>query len=1000
MDEELYEKDGDQQESPFDEMTAVRTPREALRRLQSILGGVLEFDVSILSFWNEDEKETFLYIVPSEAGQSPSLRRLPASSPPEFRLIDGSLVAVSKLDERHSSLQITTLFSDKERYVQSGLSVPIRTSGERPATLVLASYSESLVGRRAVFDDSELKMQLAEVLEGIDPTGAIPELHEEHRLSYEEIFHRLSTAAAVISPDGTLHQINQAFESLTGYGPADVARGLTLFEIFHPKDRPRLSRILGAVSDDGTSKAASGAVELTLVGRDGGERVVVLNQSALSVEERLTVTLNDVTPYRQHETDLRDWVDRIEAINKITTAVNSSLDFEELFATVCKHVRDIIHYDLACLVLKSDLDSRGCLRAAMCGGGRTSLADIDPSRFADFLERHRNTIISSWQGEDSDLIRSLLGEKVKSFRILPLILNGEPEGCFCVGSFYPDAFSSYHTAVLRGIAAQLATAVHKSRMYLEMQKHLSNLNHLARTSTAMTATLEINGILAQVVEAVEDILAPKIVWVESLKRGELVPLAVAGEAVEEKPVQPVQANAAMQRYLRSEARIYIDQLTEDDTLPEARKQALLALGVQRLLGLPIGRQGPGAMLLWIGRDEGHPFTKSEDELLLTLVSHASAAVANAHLVNEIRETKNYLQNVIESSIDAIVTVDRAGRITFVGKGGQETFGYKEEEIVGQPAWKLYVGGKKVAERLRRELMKKNGKLIDHHIEVFRSDGTKVPVSLSVSRIRSHKGRTVGYLGIAKDMTEQRRAEEEIRRKSEELENFVYLISHNLKAPIVSVQGFASLLMSEGEELEPDQRQRYLDRILKNLTHMQQMIHDLLEFSRIGRIERKREVVDLQQLVESLVDEMRLQLMEKRIAVEVPHDLPRLSCDRDGLAAVFSNLLSNAVKYIGTTEEPKIEIGWEDKGRFYVFWVRDNGIGIEPKYQEKVFELFHRGGADRRVEGTGVGLAIVKRIVENHGGVVRIAAEPGDGTTVYFSIPKKPRGQAPNPDSGR
>jgi len=1001
MDQERFEKDGGQEENPFDEMTAVRTPREALRRLHSLLRGVLDFNVSLLSFWSGAEGEAYLYVVGADSvDDSPTLRRLPASSPPEFRLIDGNLVALSHLDERHSSTQITTLFSNQERSLQSGLTVPIQTRDNGRVSLVLASYTESLVGRRAVFDDPGLKTQLAQVLEGIASHGVFSHRHEGRGFSYQEVFQRFATPAAIVSADGTVHLMNDALEALCGLGTAEVSRGLTLFEVIHPKDGHRLARFLAASDKDEASWPASAGIECTLIKRDGSERVVMLHSSRLRAGDRLVVAFHDVTRYKQSETDLRDWVDRIEAINKITAAVNSSLDFEGLFATVCDHIRDMIDYDIASLVLRSEVDSEGCLRAAVCGASQPQRVDVSPARFAEFLQRHGDTIIESWEGEDEKLLRSLLGERVRSFRILPLLLNQEPEGCLCVGSYYPQAFSSYHTAVLRGIAAQLAIAVHKSRMYREMQRHLSNLNHLAQNSTALTATLDLDRISSQVVQAAEQILAPRIVWVESLKRGELVPVATAGQVDAAALLKAIQPTAGIRRILRSQRPVHIERLRSDRTLPAPRKKALLEAGVQRLTAIAIKRLAPGPMLLWIGREAGRAFTEFEEELLLTLASHAAAAIAKAYLYSEVRETKNYLQNVIESSIDAIVTVDRAGRITFVGKGGQETFGYKEQDVVGKPAWQFYVGGRAEAARLWQMLIKKKGKLSDHPIEIFRSDGTAVPVSLSVSKIRNHKGRTVGYLGIAKDMTEQRRAEREIRRKSEELENFVYLISHNLKAPIVSVQGFASLLMSEGDELDDAQRQRYLDRILKNVAHMQEMIHDLLEFSRIGRVERKEERVNLQELLESLVEEMRLQFMEKRIAVRLPADLPIVTGDRDGLQAIFSNLLSNAVKYIGNPEEPKIEVGWEDKGRFFVFWVRDNGIGIEPKYQEKVFDLFHRGGQGHEVEGTGVGLAIVKRIVENHGGAVQIVSERGVGTTVSFTLPQKEGRQKTKTRAGR
>lgn len=235
---------------------------------------------------------------------------------------------------------------------------------------------------------------------------------------------------------------------------------------------------------------------------------------------------------------------------------------------------------------------------------------------------------------------------------------------------------------------------------------------------------------------------------------------------------------------------------------------------------------------------------------------------------------------------------------------------------------------------------------------------------------------------------QTTAENLMRNSMEALEDFVYVISHNLKAPIVSIQGFSEILDEEvGPMLAPEQR-HFLDRLRKNAALMEKMILDLLEFSRLGHTPVKFEPINLKDLAQSVVDEIRLLGQAPETEFILPRPI-RLYADVAELKTVFENLLSNAVKYRRPESPLCVEIGWEELPRFHVLWVRDNGIGMEPCFQAKAFDLFQRGPDVGQIPGTGVGLAIVRRIVENHQGVVRLDSKLGEGTTIYFTLPKIP-----------
>ena len=229
---------------------------------------------------------------------------------------------------------------------------------------------------------------------------------------------------------------------------------------------------------------------------------------------------------------------------------------------------------------------------------------------------------------------------------------------------------------------------------------------------------------------------------------------------------------------------------------------------------------------------------------------------------------------------------------------------------------------------------------------------------------------------------------ELDDKNKELESFVYIVSHDLKAPLVSLTGFASVLLNNYKEYLDETGQLYLSRIQTNVEQMGRLIQDLLELSKIGQMVNDYESVDVTKIIRETIETLEIQLKEKGTEVIIQEDLPTIICNRVRIKQVFENLVSNANKFIGEdNSNPRIEIGCHNnQEEFFEFFVKDNGIGIQKEYHEKVFELFARLG-NLKVEGTGVGLAIVKKLVESHRGKIWVDSEVEKGATFYFTLPK-------------
>ncbi len=230
--------------------------------------------------------------------------------------------------------------------------------------------------------------------------------------------------------------------------------------------------------------------------------------------------------------------------------------------------------------------------------------------------------------------------------------------------------------------------------------------------------------------------------------------------------------------------------------------------------------------------------------------------------------------------------------------------------------------------------------------------------------------------------------QELETKNAELERFTYTVSHDLKSPLVTIKGFLGLLEQDALAGDAERMQRDIAQINTAAEKMQRLLSELLELSRIGHQVNPPEAVSLSELAREAVALVTGPIKARGIEVEIDPEMPVVYGDRVRLLEVYQNLIENAVKFVGDQKKPRIEIGASQAGDSVVGFVRDNGIGIDPKYHEKVFELFDRLHHD--TEGTGIGLALVKRIVEVHGGRVWVESEGRDqGSTFFFTLPRRP-----------
>jgi len=368
---------------------------------------------------------------------------------------------------------------------------------------------------------------------------------------------------------------------------------------------------------------------------------------------------------------------------------------------------------------------------------------------------------------------------------------------------------------------------------------------------------------------------------------------------------------------------------------------------------------------------------------------------NQQLQQEIEDRKQAEKRIhalLETAPNPMVLIDDAGTIVLINAQTETSFGYPMDELLGQPVTIL------VPERFRELHREYLGNFFAHPIpqqigmsrDLYgrRKEGSEFPIEIGLYPFQTETGMWVRY--AISDITERKRAEEALARKMEELarsnadlEQFAYVASHDLKEPLRAVSGGVQLLQRRYEGQLDERAGEFIALAIDGTSRMERMIEGLLAFSRVGTRGGKFEPVDGAKVLTAALQNLQAAIQESG-AVVTQDPLPTVNADAVQLLSLFQNLIGNALKF-RRTEPPRIHVGaqWSDGN--WRFSVRDNGIGIESQYFERVFGVFQRLHTRREYPGTGIGLAICKKIVERHGGRIWVESMPGEGSTFYFTL---------------
>ena len=353
----------------------------------------------------------------------------------------------------------------------------------------------------------------------------------------------------------------------------------------------------------------------------------------------------------------------------------------------------------------------------------------------------------------------------------------------------------------------------------------------------------------------------------------------------------------------------------------------------------------------------------------------------------------FQSNLLSRVQDAIIALDGNYNVSYWNKMAEEMFGWSEDEVIGRNSGELLQS--KIPNSSRDKSIEKmeNESKYDGEVYYRHKDGHYIPTYIRATTLTDEKGNITGVLSSMRDITEIKNREEkeqkfieELTRSNVELERFAYVSSHDLQEPLRMVTLYSQLLERRYKDRLDSDSDDFIEYIVEGAQRMRLLIDGLLEYSRVNSQTTIFKKVDLETVLDAVIHNLKIIIDENNVSIS-HNNLPTISGDQNQMLQVFQNLISNAIKFHGS-QPPKINISVKKNEKEWIIAVKDNGIGIDPKYQKQIFEVFKRLHTKQQYPGTGIGLSITQKIILQHGGQIWVESELGKGTTFYFTIPNK------------
>ncbi|MGA9116625.1 MAG: PAS domain S-box protein [Bacteroidota bacterium] len=563
----------------------------------------------------------------------------------------------------------------------------------------------------------------------------------------------------------------------------------------------------------------------------------------------------------------------------------------------------------------------------------------------------------------------------------------------------------------------------------ELRRRNRELLALNTIGTALSRSLHLDEVLAVACAQVREVAGADLVFVyRTGSRRDSLELAhsVGMDPAQAGRLQYLSTEgSATGRVIGEGVSLFIERgVAEDPRITPQGREVFRSRGIESLGLIPVRSKSRITGAIGVAFSGPHAFTDQEQQLLTLIGSQTAAGLENAQLYAEVQSQVRSLTSLYELGKKLTGTLDLQEVLLSVhaetaraipldlfryaaydagssllttllevrgASPAAESRHHTEVVSPGSPLWDVVQSGVSLlredppgdesrmaaASRSRAGIagvlevaVAGKGVYTEAHLRLLESIATLTEIAIQKARLHEDTLEKTG----------------EIEARNRELDDFTYVVSHDLKEPLISIEGYSKILLSDYREALEGEGKEYLHSIVHSSARMKQLIDDLLTLSRLGRVREALSRVPSGKVVQEVLHDLRFSLEERAVVVTVPDDLPEVHYNRTQLSMVFRNLISNALKF-NDKPAPTIHIGHERVGDAHVFSVTDNGIGIEREYYEKVFMIFQRLHRPEAYRGTGAGLTIVKKIVENHRGRIWVDSVPGEGTTFYFTVPR-------------
>jgi PAS domain S-box-containing protein len=392
----------------------------------------------------------------------------------------------------------------------------------------------------------------------------------------------------------------------------------------------------------------------------------------------------------------------------------------------------------------------------------------------------------------------------------------------------------------------------------------------------------------------------------------------------------------------------------------------------------------------------HPISPEEDALLERIAYSTSRVIHTSRTEEALRKSEERYKSLFKANIDGILIADpTTKKFRYANPAICRMLGYSEEELTQMGVADIHP--KDSLEQVSAEFEAlASGAKINAEVPCVRKDGQVISVSINVSTVTIDQ--TEYLMGIFRDITDRKKAEQafeklnkdlelaviDLGRSNKELQDFAYVVSHDLKAPLRGIKTLAQWISTDYADRLDQNGKEQMNLLLSRVDRMHNLIDGILQYSRVGRVKENKVQINLNELVSEVID---MVAPPENISITVENELPVIEFERTRITQVFQNLLSNAVKFMDKPEG-QVKIGCVEEDGFWKFTVADNGPGIEEKYFEKIFDMFQTLAPRDEVESTGVGLTVAKKIVELYGGKIWVQSKVGEGSTFLFTLPKQ------------